>query len=153
VPGGGDEIQGLKKGILEIADMIVVNKADGDMIDRARRAAGEYRAALNILAPSNPDWRPPVITISARTGTGLDEMWERIEEHRRLLTATGAYEARRRDQAVKWMHEMIDDRLKGLLGTNKQVASRMPDLERRVRVGEMTPAAATDEIMACFGKR
>lgn len=153
VPGAGDEIQGLKKGVLEIADMIVVNKMDGDMIDQARRAAGDYRAALNILTPSDPSWQPPVITISARTRTGLDEMWERIEDHRRLLTKTGTFDMRRRDQAVKWMHDMIEDRLMSALKENQEVASKLPQLERHVRDGEMTPAAAADDIISCFGLR
>lgn len=151
VPGAGDEIQGLKKGVLEIADMIVVNKMDGEMVNQARRAAGEYRAALHILTPADPNWQPPVITISARENLGLDKMWEKIETHRRILMDTGAFETRRKDQAVKWMHDMIEDRLISALRDNQKISSQLPELEQSVRAGEMTPAAAAKKITALFG--
>ena len=151
VPGAGDEIQGLKKGVLEIADMIVVNKMDGDMVNQARRAAGEYRAALHILTPANPNWPPPVITISARANLGLDELWEKIEMHRSILMDSGAFETRRKDQAVQWMHDMIEDRLMSALRDNQKISAQLPELEKRVRAGEIAPAAAAHNITTLFG--
>ena len=89
LPGAGDELQGLKKGIVELADMIAVNKADGDNVERAQAAAAEYRAALNILTPHSPTWSPPVITYSALTGNGIAELWAQVIEHREKMTASG----------------------------------------------------------------
>lgn len=147
LPGAGDELQGIKKGVIEIADMIAVNKADGDNLLRARTAAGVYRAALNIIAPTNPDWPPPVITISGQENIGLEELWAKIEDHRRTLTETGAFAARRRDQAVKWMHDMLEDRLTSTLRDNAQVAARLPEIETRVREGALTPALGVEGIL------
>src|SRR5690348_15696340 len=98
LPGAGDELQGLKKGLVELADMIAVNKADGDNIPRARAAAAEYRAALHILTPRSPSWLPPVVTYSALTGDGIELLWSKVIEHKIKLTSTGEIDAWRRDQ-------------------------------------------------------
>src|SRR5689334_899824 len=100
LPGAGDELQGLKKGIVELADMIAINKADGDNIKRAKVAAAEYKAALNILAPQSASWTPPVITYSALTGHGIEELWGQIIAHKEKMSATGELMTRRRDQQV-----------------------------------------------------
>ncbi len=147
LPGAGDELQGIKKGIVEIADMIAINKADGDNMVRARTAASVYRAALNIIAPTSPDWSPPVVTISGKENLGLDELWNKIEEHKKMLTQTGEFTARRQAQAVKWMHDMLEDRLKSALRENGAVAARLPEIETLVREGELTPALAAKEIL------
>ena len=89
LPGAGDELQGIKKGVIEIADMIAVNKADGENVERATLAASEYRSALNILTPASANWSPPVLTVSAKENTGLDTLWQKIEEHRETLTQSG----------------------------------------------------------------
>src|SRR5436305_4494968 len=102
LPGAGDELQGIKKGVVELADMIAVNKADGDNIRRAKAAAGEYRAALHILTPRSPTWAPPVLTYSAHTGEGIVPLWEQVLAHRQQLSASGEFAARRREQQVKW---------------------------------------------------
>src|SRR5690349_19314313 len=107
--GAGDELQGLKKGVVELADMIGVNKADGDNAARARAAAAEYRAALHILTPRSPHWTPPVITYSALTGDGIAEIWAQVATHRDKMSATGELADRRRDQQVKWMWTMLDE--------------------------------------------
>lgn len=146
LPGAGDELQGIKKGVIEIADMIAVNKADGDNQDRASRAASEYRAALHILTPDSANWTPPVITISGQANIGLDTLWEKIEEHREKLTASGELQQRRQRQAVKWMHDMLEDRLRSALKSNPKVASRLKALEDEVREGGTTPAMAVAEI-------
>src|SRR6516162_11359394 len=111
LPGAGDELQGLKKGVVEIADMIAINKADGDNLKRAKAAAAEYRAALHILNPRSPNWSPPVVTYSALTGDGVAELWGSVLDHRDRMTKAGELDARRREQQVKWMWAMLEDRV------------------------------------------
>lgn len=151
LPGAGDELQGIKKGIIEIADMIAVNKADGDNADRAAHAAGDYRAALKILTPENPDWIPPVITVSGKENQGLDLLWNEIETHRETLTASGALQAKRQRQAVAWMHDMLEDRILGILRRDANVAQTIEELETRVADGRVTPVLAVEEITALLG--
>src|ERR1700688_3972156 len=111
LPGGGDELQGLKKGVVELADMIAINKADGDNLARAQAAAAEYRAALHILGARSPHWSPPVVTYAALTGEGIAPLWAKVLEHRATMTETGELAARRRRQQVKWMWAMLEERL------------------------------------------
>src|SRR3977135_2698109 len=111
LPGAGDELQGLKKGVIEIADMIAINKADGDNVRRAKAAAAEYRAALHILNPRSPHWSPPVVTYSALSGDGVADLWAAVLDHRERMTKTGEFALRRREQQVKWMWSMLDDRV------------------------------------------
>src|SRR5256714_2736563 len=111
LPGAGDELQGLKKGIVELADMIAINKADGDNIRRAKAAAAEYHAALHILTPRSSNWAPPVVTYSALTGDGIDRLWSTVLDHRERLTKAGELATRRRAQQVKWMWAMLEDRV------------------------------------------
>jgi LAO/AO transport system kinase len=151
--GGGDDLQGIKKGIIEIADMIAINKADGDNITRAERAAAEYRAALQILNPPSPTWSPPVITISGRENKNLDKLWEKIIAHREALTGSGELAERRQRQAVAWMRDMLSDRIIGSVQANARVAARLPSLEADVREGRLLPTLAVDEIMALAGIR
>lgn len=145
LPGAGDELQGIKRGVLELADIIAVTKADGDK-DRAQRAAAELSAALHILTPPSPNWQPPVLTLSAKENQGLDDLWAAIETHAQALTETGELEEKRRAQAVAWMHEMLEARLVAMLKANTRVAKRLPKVERAVREGQMTPAMAVEEI-------
>jgi GTPase len=147
LPGAGDELQGLKKGLVELADMIAINKADGDNLARAKTAAAEYRAALHILTPRVAEWPPPVVTYSAHTGAGLADMWEHVVEHHRRLTATGAFAARRREQQVKWMWAMLEDRLRMRLTGDARLKARLPQLERTVADGTLSAAVAVDEIV------
>src|SRR3979411_2534671 len=100
LPGAGDELQGLKKGVIEIADMIAINKADGDNVRRAKAAAAEYRAALHILSPRSPTWSPPVVTYSALTGEGVPQLWETVSAHDARMRASAQRDARRREQQV-----------------------------------------------------
>jgi LAO/AO transport system kinase len=151
LPGAGDELQGIKKGVVELADMIAVNKADGDNIKRARAAAGEYRAALHILTPRSPNWAPPVTTYSALTGDGIPALWEKVQAHRQQLTATGEFAARRREQQVKWMWAMLEDRFHLRLKTDAKLKARLPAIERAVAGGTLSPAIAVDEIAAALG--
>ncbi|MFA5898404.1 MAG: methylmalonyl Co-A mutase-associated GTPase MeaB [Hyphomicrobium sp.] len=151
--GGGDDLQGIKKGIIEIADMIAINKADGDNVLRAERAAGEYRAALQILNPPSPSWAPPVVTISGQENKGLDKLWENVVAHRKALTASGEFAERRQRQAVAWMRDMLSDRVMSSVQANPLVSERLPQLEEDVRSGRLLPTLAVDEIMRLAGIR
>jgi LAO/AO transport system kinase len=151
LPGAGDELQGIKKGVLELADMIAVNKADGDNVRRAKMAAGEYRAALHILTPRSPTWLPPVVTYSALTGDGIADLWEKVLAHRQQLTASGEFAARRREQQVRWMWSMLEDRFHLRLKTDAKLKSRLPAIEKAVSDGTLSPALAVEEIAQALG--
>ncbi len=146
--GGGDDLQGIKRGIMEIADMIAITKADGDNVARARRAQSIYQGALAILTPTSPNWTTPVLTVSSSENRGLDRLWQLIEEHRRRMTASGELAARRGAQAVAWMHDLLQARLLATLEADPQVARRRAKLEAEVRAGKRTPALAVDELVA-----
>jgi LAO/AO transport system kinase len=151
LPGAGDELQGIKKGLVELADMIAINKADGDNVARAKAAAAEYRAALHILSPRSPTWSPPVVTYSALTGAGITELWATILDHRKRMTAAGELDARRREQQVKWMWAMLEDRVSARLRSDPGLKARLPRIEAAVAEGRMSPAVAVDEIAAALG--
>src|SRR5262245_46412587 len=151
LPGAGDELQGLKKGLVELADMIAVNKADGDNLPRARAAAAEYRAALHILTPRSSNWTPPVVTYSALTGDGIAELWAQAIAHRDRLTATGELAARRREQQVKWMWAMLDDFWRMRIAAEPKLRAKLPQIEAAVAAGELTPTRAVDDLVAALG--
>ncbi len=150
LPGAGDELQGIKKGVLELADMIAVNKADGDNGVRARQAAGDYNNALRLLQPASPTWTPPVVMCSALEGTGLDEVWTKIGDHHRALTMSGELSDKRRAQRWRWMWSMLEDRLFTRLKRDPAVAEKLPILERAVMDGTVTPVRAVDDLLATF---
>jgi LAO/AO transport system kinase len=151
LPGAGDELQGLKKGIVEIADMIAVNKADGDNIARANLAAAEYRAALNILNPQSETWSPPVVTYSALTGEGIGALWAKVLEHKEKMTASGELAARRRQQQVKWMWSMLEERLTARLRSDASVRGKLKAAEAAVAAGRLAPTLAVEEIAQLLG--
>ena len=151
LPGAGDELQGIKKGLLELADMIAVTKADGDNARAARTAARDYSAALRLTQPASASWTPQVVTCSGLTGEGLPELWARIEEHREALTASGEWDERRRGQQLAWMWAMVEDRLLAALHADSAVLDVLADAERRVLDGVETPSAAADRILDAFG--
>jgi LAO/AO transport system kinase len=151
LPGAGDELQGLKRGLIELADMIAINKADGDLKGRASATAAEYRAALHILSGRSDGWTPDAVTISAQQNLGLDNLWAIIKRHRQEMLASGVFEAKRRAQAVAWMHELIEDRLRSLISGDPKIRARMAALEAEVRAGRKLPAPAADEILALLG--
>jgi LAO/AO transport system kinase len=152
LPGAGDELQGLKKGVVELADMIAVNKADGDNVARAKTAAAEYRAALHILSPRSPNWSPPVLTYSALTGDGIGELWTRILDHREKLTASGELVARRGAQQVNWMWAMLEERLFEPLRTDRSLKTALPKIEAEVAAGRVAPATAVEQIAGMLEK-
>lgn len=145
--GGGDELQGIKKGIIEIADMIAINKADGDNVERAERSAADYRNALALLTPNSPNWQPPVVTISGRSNVGLDTLWNHIAAHRQRLQATGELDQRRAAQAVRWMHDMLTDRLLAAIHEDPAVAQKLREVEQGVEQGQLTPTLAVDQVL------
>jgi LAO/AO transport system kinase len=151
LPGAGDELQGIKKGVIELADVVAVNKADGEAAAAARRSAAELVSALKILVPPEADWRPPVLTVSAANGTGLEALWDAVTQHVAAARASGAFEDKREAQRVRWMWSMIEDRLKSALRDDPAVAARLKALEREVRAGRVAPTVAAEEMVAKLG--
>jgi LAO/AO transport system kinase len=149
----GDSLQGIKKGILELADVVAVNKADSGAERDARAAARELAGALHMMAPGAGDWRPPVLACSGRTGDGLAEVWAAVEKHRETLDATGELARKRAGQQVDWMWAMVRDRLLDRLRTDAGVRERLPELEREVRAGELTPTLAAETVLDLLGHR
>ncbi len=153
LPGGGDELQGIKRGIVELADLIIVNKADGDLEPAARRAALDYRNALRLLRPRDARWPVPVELCSALTGTGIARIWEIIGEWRQAFTDSGALQARRAAQAREWLRGETADRLLAALRDDAALARRLDELEEAVAAGRLAPRAAAAEIVAHFCAR
>ena len=149
--GAGDELQGIKRGVVELADMIAINKADGDNATRAERARRDYAAALGLLRPRHGSWTPPVVTCSALQDRGLDELWQRVLEHRERLGDSGELQRQRVEQQLQWMWSIIDDELQGALRSHPEVQRQLPELERAVREGRATPAAAAHVLLEAFG--
>ncbi|MGT2532970.1 methylmalonyl Co-A mutase-associated GTPase MeaB [Streptomyces nojiriensis] len=146
----GDQLQGIKKGVLELADVLTVNKADGPHERDAKAAARELAGALRLMHPTDAAWTPPVLTCSARESTGLDEVWNRLEQHRATLDSTGRLAAKRRDQQIEWTWSMVRDELLERLRADPAVRGLAPALEARVRDGSLTATAAADRILAAF---
>ena len=152
LPGAGDELQALKKGVVELADMIAVNKADGDNLARAKLAAAEYSAALHILSARSPDWSPPVMTCSALSGDGIAQLWAHILDHREKLTASGELKTRRGEQQVKWMWTMLEERLFEPLRSDRALKAALPRIEADVAAGRLAPATAVEQVTAMLAK-
>ena len=148
-PAGGDELQGLKKGIVELADIIAVNKADGDLKLAAARTAAEYTAAMPLIRGALAGWRPPVLQISALERRGMETIWQAIERYQRTL-GPARLAAKRRAQATAWMWNEIEEGLLTALKTHRQVAKRLASLEAHVSAGQTTPTAAAQAILAAF---
>ncbi|GBG38468.1 methylmalonyl Co-A mutase-associated GTPase MeaB [Mycobacterium montefiorense] len=143
----GDQLQGIKKGVLELADIVVVNKADGDHLPEARKAARELSSAIRLIYPRETLWRPPVLTMSAMERTGLTEMWDTVERHREVLSEAGEFDARRRSQQVDWTWQMVRDTVLDRVLSNPGVRKMRAELERQVKAGELTPAMAAQQIL------
>jgi LAO/AO transport system kinase len=149
LPNAGDELQGIKKGLLELADMIVVNKADIDA-KAAERAARVYRDALHILEPASPNWSPPVLTASGLEGAGVDRIWANVEGQKAALTQSGERAARRADQQVRWMQSLIDDALGAAFREHPAVKAALSALESAVAAGATPASVAADQAIALF---
>jgi LAO/AO transport system kinase len=151
LPGAGDELQGLKKGVVELADMIAINKADGDNLSRAQTAAAEYRAALHILGARSAHWSPPVVTYSALTGDGIAAMWAKVLEHHKVMSEAGELAARRSQQQVKWMWAMLEERILARLRAEPALRAKLPRLEAAVAEGRVAASVAVEELAAGLG--
>lgn len=149
--GAGDELQGIKRGILELADLIAINKADGENLQAAELARAEFERALQILRPEDEgSWTPNVVTSSGQFGTGLDEIWRLITEHRELLSANGELEERRQQQLLGWMWSLVDEGLRTAVRSHPTVADTLTDLEEGVLEGRTTPTSAAEQILRTF---
>jgi LAO/AO transport system kinase len=148
----GDQLQGIKKGVLELADVIAVNKADGPHERDARSAARELAGALRLMHGKDAFWTPPVLSCSARESSGLELVWERLAQHRALLDSTGRLAEKRRAQQVGWTWSMVRDELLGRLSAHPAVRAAAPDLERQVRDGTLTATLAAERILKAFGE-
>jgi len=145
--GAGDELQGIKKGVLELADAVVITKADGDNINNAKRARREYETALHFLNPSTLTWTPPVVICSALQMNGIKKIWDIILEQRRKLTATGEFDEKRKKQAVYWMWSLIEEGLKERFYTNPEVKKHLSQILRKVEKGEIAPTKAAEHLL------
>ena len=150
VPGAGDELQGIKRGIMEMVDAIAINKADGDNRARAERARVEYASALHLFPPAPGGWTPRVLTCSALTGEHVADIWELVLEHRALTKANGYFQERRREQALEWMNELIRDGLSELFERDPRVAARLPRLREEVRRGHISSFSAARQLLSLF---
>ncbi len=151
-PAGGDELQGVKRGIMEIADLIVVNKADGELKSTAIRTAADYRGALRLMRsrPQDPDDVPDAITVSAVTGDGLEDTWDRLSSLDQWRRENGWKERRRAEQSQKWLSFEIDEGLKARFRANRDVNALMETLQAKVASGEIAPEAAAEELLNLF---
>ena len=152
-PGGGDELQGIKKGVVELADLLIVNKADGDLEAAARRAAAEYRHALDLLRPSYPEWTPRVLQCSAISGKGIPEVWESIQAFQQALAPTGRLKQLRAEQARAWFWQGLEEGLLEALRADEATAGRLPQVEAEVMAGKRSPGTAAEELLKAFLKR
>jgi LAO/AO transport system kinase len=143
----GDQLQGIKKGVLELADVVVVNKADGAHAVEAKAAARELTGAIRLIYPRETLWRPPVLTMSALHGDGLAELWDTVLKHRDILTEAGEFEAKRRTQQVEWTWQMVRDAVLDRVLSAPDVKAIRADVERRVREGGLTPALAAQRLL------
>jgi LAO/AO transport system kinase len=151
-PGGGGELQGIKRGIIELADLIVVNKADGDLLPAARRAVADYRHAVHLLRPKHPGWEVPVVPASAFQGTGIDEMWATVEKLVAHLREGDTLERLRSEQSVAWMWDEIRERLVESFRHDPRVAAHWTELEAAVRSGHLSPTTAARRLLEAHGR-
>ncbi len=150
--GAGDELQGIKKGILELADAVAINKADGDNLEKAQRARREYENALHYLSPASPNWTPPVLTCSAIKMLGIEAIWSTVMSHHRKLEAVGELEAKRRQQALAWMWTLLEEGLKERFHQHPAVKRRLPEVIGAVQRGDCAPTRAATELLFLLDK-
>jgi len=149
LPGGGDQLQGIKKGALEVADILAVNKVDADSA-AARHAVRDYKAALRIVADEAAAWRPPVLQLSGREETGLETLWDTLSRHRETMRSASLFDRRRREQRLKWMWAELEDRLLADFKAHSGVKDRLGRLSAAVEAGEMSPGAAAGRLLAVY---
>ncbi len=150
LPGAGDELQGIKKGILEVGDVLAVNKADGERVASARAAARDHEAALRYLRPRDEHWTPTTVVVSAETGSGMEDLWETVQRHHASLEEAGVLEARRGEQAARWMWSIIEERLMTGFCEHGAVRERLADIEAEVKGGALPPGAAAARLLETY---
>jgi len=150
--GAGDELQGIKKGVLELADAIAINKADGDNEEKAKKAAQIYESALHLLQPASPTWTPAVLTCSALELTGIEKIWQTVLNHRKTMSASGELDELRRHQALDWMWSLVEEGLKDRFHQHTQVKKRLPEIIRAVTKGNTAPTLAAGELLFLLDK-
>jgi len=153
VPGGGDELQGIKKGIVELADLIVVNKADGDLLPAAERAKRDYGAALHLLRPTSENWQPQILLCSSLSGDGIAAIWDTVKDFKSINEKSGAFDEKRAAQASSWMWDEVHETLNEELRATPSVATMIPILERATQSGVLTPSEAARKILSAFKNR
>jgi LAO/AO transport system kinase len=145
--GAGDELQGIKKGVLELADAIAINKADGNNIENAKKAKLEYEKALNLLTPSSKNWSPPVLTCSAVTMDGIEDIWQTILDYKEKLEVSGELLEKRRRQALDWLWALVEEGLRERFYRNPDVEKSLPEIVKAVEKGETAPTAAAHRLL------
>ncbi len=148
--GAGDELQGIKKGVLELADAVAVNKADGDNVEKARMAKKVYETALHMVYPSTPTWTPPVMTCSALEEAGVADIWDAALRHRKAMEKTGEFAEKRRKQALNWMWTMIGEGLKTQFQRHPDIRKMLPEVVAAVEAGETAPTMAAHRLLHCL---
>ncbi len=151
--GAGDELQGIKKGILELADAIAVTKADGHNIENAQKAAKTYETALHLLSPAVPVWHPPVLTCSAFTGAGIDRIWQVIGEHQAVMKKGGEFERKRSQQNTRWMWSLIEEGVMARFLDLPEVKQTLEKIQRQVAAGETTATGGAEQLLFYLDKR
>ncbi len=147
LPNAGDELQGIKRGILELVDLVTVNKADGDRVAAARQACQQYLAALKFVRPSSPNWKPPVLTVSSLEETGLEALWEKLQEHRQTLLEHDELAAKRRQQQLQWMWSLVEESVLGSFRSHPRIVAALPEIEQQVASGQITPTLAATRLL------
>lgn len=153
IAGGGDELQGIKKGVLEVAEAIVINKADGDNITRAELARKEYETALHLLMPYSPNWTVPVLTCSALQMVGVETVWQTVKQHRKTLTASGELEKKRKSQAQSWFRFLLDDGLRNWFYSDSAVKEEIPRMLQLIAAEQTAPTAAAARLLELLQER
>lgn len=151
-PGGGDDLQGVKRGVMELADLLIVNKADGDLAPAAERTASDYAHALRLMQPLHADWQPSVVKCSALKGEGMAAVWDKVAAFRKATTKSGELDARRRDQAKAWLAQEVTDGLMDRLKSDPDLAARLAKLEAKVAARKLAPSTAARQVLSSFFK-
>jgi LAO/AO transport system kinase len=152
ISGAGDELQGIKRGIMEMADMMVITKADGENITKAELAKAQYQGALHLFPLPDSEWRPQVYTCSSHEGTGLKEVWEGVEQYLQHIELNGYFTTNRNRQNKYWMYETINETLKSSFYNNPEIESKIADVEQRVLDAKLSSFIAAKELLDLYFK-
>lgn len=146
LPGGGDELQGFKKGTVELADAIVIHKADGENLKLAQMTLNEYRQAIHYLAQPTEGWERKILLVSSLLGTGIDEFWQIVEDFRRKTYESGVFQLRRREQIIDWFYSMLKENILNSFFNNPKVQKILPELEQKIFTGKLSPSSAVQQL-------